>query len=144
MLTDQGWRFGDYPGADRDTLNGATYLHEIYTRADPAYTGRATVPALWDKQRRTIVNNESADILRMFNSAFGDLADAVDLYPPELRAEIDALNDESIRASTTASTARALRPLKPPMRRPSPTSSACSTRWKSAWPDAAPSFSATA
>ncbi len=51
VLTDQGWRFGDFPGADRDTLNGATYLHEIYTRADPHYTGRATVPVLWDKQR---------------------------------------------------------------------------------------------
>ncbi len=93
-LTDQGWRFGDYPGADRDTLNGATYLHEIYTRADPHYTGRATVPVLWDKQRRTIVNNESAEIVRMFNSGFGDLARPdLDLYPLELRAAIDALND---------------------------------------------------
>jgi glutathionyl-hydroquinone reductase len=94
-LTDQGWRFGDAPGADRDTLNGATFLHEIYTKADPTYTGRATVPVLWDKQRRTIVNNESADILRMFNSGFGALADSsLDLYPADLRAEIDALNDE--------------------------------------------------
>jgi len=94
-LTDQGWRFGDAPGADRDTLNGATFLHEIYTKADPTYTGRATVPVLWDKQRRTIVNNESADILRMFNSGFGALADSsLDLYPEDLRAEIDALNDE--------------------------------------------------
>ena len=93
-LTDEGWRFGDYPGADRDALNGATYLHEIYTRADPHYTGRATVPVLWDKQRKTIVNNESADIVRMLNSGFGDLADAAfDLYPEALRAEIDALND---------------------------------------------------
>ena len=50
-MTDQGWRFGDYPGADRDAVNGATYMHEIYTRADPHYTGRATVPVLWDKQR---------------------------------------------------------------------------------------------
>jgi len=61
-LTDQGWRFGDYPGSDRDELNRATYLHEIYTRADSAFTGRATVPVLWDKQRGTIVSNESADI----------------------------------------------------------------------------------
>lgn len=92
-LTDQGWRFGDDLGADRDTLNGATYLHEIYTRADPHYTGRATVPVLWDKQRKTIVNNESADIVRMLNSGFGALADAtLDLYPPDLAAEIDALN----------------------------------------------------
>lgn len=93
-LSDQGWRFGDYPGANRDELNGATYMHEIYTSADPNYTGRATVPVLWDKERRTIVNNESADILRMLNSGFGALADgAVDLYPEDLRAEIDALNE---------------------------------------------------
>jgi glutathionyl-hydroquinone reductase len=92
-MTDQGWRFGGVPDADRDTVNGATYLHEIYTRADPHFTGRATVPALWDKQRRTIVNNESADLLRMFNSGFGKLADAsIDLYPGHLRSDIDALN----------------------------------------------------
>ena len=94
VMTDQGWRFGDFPGANRDMLNGATYMHEIYTRADPRFTGRATVPALWDRRRKTIVNNESADILRMFNSGFGALADAcIDLYPEDLRAGIDALND---------------------------------------------------
>jgi len=93
-LSDQGWRFGDGNGSDRDTLNGATYIHEIYTRADPAYTGRATVPVLWDKERGTIVNNESADIVRMLNAGFGDLADAsVDLYPQALRPQIDALNE---------------------------------------------------
>lgn len=89
-LTDQGWRFA--PGAD--PINGATYMHEIYTSADPDYTGRATVPVLWDKQRRTIVNNESADIMRMFNSGFGNLANAsVDLYPQALRPQIDTLNE---------------------------------------------------
>ncbi len=93
MLTDQGWRFGDYPGADRDELNRATWLHELYTRADPAFTGRATVPVLWDAQRRTIVSNESADILRMLNAGFGALATRdVDLYPEALRTEIDSLN----------------------------------------------------
>ncbi|MCD4513245.1 glutathione S-transferase family protein [Brucella pseudogrignonensis] len=93
-LTNQGWRFGDYPGADRDVLNGATYMHEIYTKADPHYTGRATVPVLWDKQKQTIVNNESADILRMLNSGFGDLASAdFDFYPEDLRSEIDELNE---------------------------------------------------
>jgi len=92
-LTDQGWRFGDYPGATRDEVNGATYLHEIYTLADPQVSGRATVPVLWDRKRRTIVNNESADILRMFNSGFGALADnSVDLCPQDLREEIEALN----------------------------------------------------
>jgi putative glutathione S-transferase len=93
-LTDQGWRFGDYPGSNRDPLNGASYLHEIYTQVDPAFTGRATVPVLWDKHRRTIVNNESADIVRMLNAGFGPLADnTIDLYPEDLRSEIDALND---------------------------------------------------
>jgi putative glutathione S-transferase len=94
MMTDQGWRFGDYPGTDRDAVNGAAYLHEIYTRADPHFTGRATVPALWDKSRGTIVNNESADLLRMFNSGFGPLADAsIDLCPEDLRQAIDTLNE---------------------------------------------------
>jgi putative glutathione S-transferase len=93
-MTAQGWRFGDYPGADRDALNRATYMHEIYTLADPDFTGRATVPVLWDKARGTIVNNESADIVRMLNSGFGDLADdGINLYPAALAWEIDALND---------------------------------------------------
>ncbi|BAF88052.1 glutathione S-transferase [Azorhizobium caulinodans ORS 571] len=92
-LTEEGWRFGDYPGADRDTLNGATFLHELYSRADAHYTGRATVPVLWDKVRGTIVNNESADILRMLNSGFGALARPdLDLYPADLRERIDELN----------------------------------------------------
>nr|WP_294527107.1 glutathione S-transferase family protein [uncultured Rhodopila sp.] len=87
MVTDQGWRFGDQ-------ADGAGYLHEIYTRAAPHYTGRATVPVLWDKHRKTIVNNESADILRMFNAGFGSLAEsAIDLYPPHLQADIDAINE---------------------------------------------------
>ncbi len=93
VLSEQGWRFGGFPRSDRDEVNGATWLHELYTRADPHVSGRATVPVLWDRQRGTIVNNESADILRMFNSGFGDLADtSVDLYPEELRDEIEALN----------------------------------------------------
>lgn len=93
-ISDEGWRFGDYPGANRDEINGKSYMHQIYTSADPHYTGRATVPVLWDKQTATIVNNESADILRMLNSGFGDLADnSVDLYPTQLRTEIDALNE---------------------------------------------------
>ncbi len=93
-LTKQGWRFGDYPGATQDHLQGATYMHQIYTSADSTFTGRATVPVLWDKQRQTIVNNESSDILRMMNDGFGDLAkNEIDLYPAPRRAEIDAFNE---------------------------------------------------
>ena len=93
-LTEQGWRFGDFPGSDRDTINRAVYLHELYTRAEPHFTGRATVPVLWDKKTGTIVNNESADILRILNSGFGALADdSVDLYPEKLRRDIDAWNE---------------------------------------------------
>lgn len=93
-LTTRGWRFGDYPGADHDAINGATYLHEIYTIADANYTGRATVPVLWDKKLSTIVNNESADIVRMLDSGFGSLADdTFNLYPDDLRTDIDLLND---------------------------------------------------
>lgn len=94
QLGAQGWRFGNFPGAQPDSLNNAQYLHEIYTRVAPDYTGRATVPVLWDRKTATIVSNESADIVRMFNSGFGDLADnRIDLYPAALRAEIDALNE---------------------------------------------------
>jgi putative glutathione S-transferase len=94
QLGAQGWRFGNFPGAQPDPLNNAQYLHEIYTRVAPDYSGRATVPVLWDRKTATIVSNESADIVRMFNSGFGDLADnRIDLYPAALRAEIDALNE---------------------------------------------------
>ena len=85
----QGWRFPE----GGDPVTGAAYLHQIYTRADPVFTGRATVPVLYDKRTDTVVSNESADILRMLNSGFGDLASGPDLYPEDLRAEIDALND---------------------------------------------------
>jgi glutathionyl-hydroquinone reductase len=92
-ILDQGWHFGDYPGSARDELNQAEWLHQIYTKAAPDFTGRATVPVLWDKKTQTIVNNESADIVRMLNSGFGSLASsAVDLYPEHLKNEIDDLN----------------------------------------------------
>lgn len=96
-LSPQGWRFGEVEGPQftgPDQVNGATYMHEIYTKADPVYSGRATVPVLWDKKRGTIVNNESADILRMFNSGFGDLASGPDLFPQDLREGIEAINAE--------------------------------------------------
>jgi putative glutathione S-transferase len=89
----EGWTFKPGDGVIPDTINGVSCLHEIYTLADPAYTGRVTVPVLWDKVRKTIVSNESAEIIRMLNSAFDDVgAKAGDYYPKELRAEIDELN----------------------------------------------------
>ena len=94
-LLDEGWHFGDYPGADRDTLNNAEWVHQLYTQADSTFTGRATVPVLWDKKTGTIVNNESADIVRIFNSGFGELArNKIDLYPALLQSEIESLNAE--------------------------------------------------
>ena len=87
-IGDQGWRF-----AAPDPVNGASYMHQIYTQADPVYTGRATVPVLWDKASGTIVSNESAEILRMFDTGFGNLASGPVLCPDDLRAQIVALND---------------------------------------------------
>ena len=93
-LSEQGWQFGGYPGSTADELNQATYLHELYTQVDPDYTGRATVPGLWDKKQQTIVNNESADILRMLNTAFCELVNTgPDLYPSALAEQIDELNE---------------------------------------------------
>jgi putative glutathione S-transferase len=88
-----GWRFGTSPGTVPDSVNGASELAEIYLRADPRYTGRVSVPALWDNERRTIVNNESAEIIRMLNGAFGRFTNVrTDYYPPALREEIDRVN----------------------------------------------------
>tara|TARA_B100000446_G_scaffold74809_2_gene70685 strand:+ start:75539 stop:76483 length:945 start_codon:yes stop_codon:yes gene_type:complete len=93
-LMDQGWQFGGFNDSDDDDLNGATYLHELYTTVAPGFTGRATVPVLWDKKTKTIVNNESADIVRMFNTAFIELVgEGLDLVPQALVGQIDALND---------------------------------------------------
>lgn len=92
-LSDQGWQFGGYEDADTDPLHHISYLHELYTMADPKVYGRATVPVLWDKHTNTLVNNESADIIRMLNSAFDHLTgNNVNLYPTVLQNEIDALN----------------------------------------------------
>ena len=89
----KGWDFRAYPDATGDSLYGSEYMHQLYTRADPAYSGIVTVPVLWDKQQQTIVNNESSEIIRMLNSAFDEWADAsVDLYPEQLRSDIDAVN----------------------------------------------------
>ncbi|MDR3534182.1 MAG: glutathione S-transferase family protein [Rhodopila sp.] len=93
LMAERGWTFEPGPGVVPDTVNSARYLHEIYTRAAPRYSGRVTVPVLWDKQRRTIVSNESADIIRMLNSAFDQVgARQGDYYPEDRRSEIDTLN----------------------------------------------------
>lgn len=93
LLGDDSWTFAQGPGVIPDGVNGAQKLYELYVKAKPDYTGRVTVPVLWDKQRKTIVSNESADIIRMFNSAFDGLGAAPgDYYPLALRPEIDALN----------------------------------------------------
>jgi glutathionyl-hydroquinone reductase len=89
-----GWEFGSARGGTSDTVNGKATLAEIYLLADPHYTGRVSVPVLWDKKQRTIVNNESSEIIRMLNSAFDAFTDVkTDYYPAALRAEIDRIND---------------------------------------------------
>ncbi len=93
QMTDQGWQFGGYPGANDDRINNVRFMHELYTQVEPEFTGRATVPVLWDKKTGTIVNNESADIIRMFNTAFSELvSQGPDLYPGILADEIEKLN----------------------------------------------------
>ncbi|NEP19728.1 MAG: glutathione S-transferase family protein [Leptolyngbya sp. SIO4C1] len=94
LMGENGWSFEPGPGVIPDPIHQADYLREIYVKADPAYTGRVTVPILWDKATHTIVNNESSEIIRMFNSAFDQVgATAGDYCPEELRDEIDAVND---------------------------------------------------
>ncbi|WPZ12823.1 glutathione S-transferase family protein [Nitratireductor rhodophyticola] len=89
-----GWTFLKEDGATGDDLYGFDFMHQIYTKADPGYSGRVTVPVLWDKKTETIVSNESAEIIRMLNGAFDEWGDAsVDLYPEDLRSEIDSIND---------------------------------------------------
>lgn len=94
LMLENGWTFDeDFPDATGDSLYQNEYLYQLYLHADPTYTGRVTVPVLWDKHQHTIVSNESADIIRMFNSAFDAVgARAGDYYPAELRDEIDELN----------------------------------------------------
>lgn len=89
-----GWEFGSSEGVIPDTVNGKKFLHEVYTQADPHYTGRVTVPVLWDLEHGTIVNNESSEIIRMFDSEFDAVAKhpELDFYPEALRDEIDATN----------------------------------------------------
>jgi len=93
IMGDEGWRFSEGPGCIPDTVNGCDYLREVYVLGDSRYTGRVTVPLLWDKVAGAAVSNESADIIRMLNSAFDDIADdRIDFYPPDLREAIDEVN----------------------------------------------------
>jgi putative glutathione S-transferase len=93
LMGPQGWTFETAEGYSGDSVNGARKLGEIYLIADPKYSGRVTVPVLWDKETRGVVNNESSEIIRMLNSAFGACTpDRTDYYPQDLRAEIDTVN----------------------------------------------------
>ena len=93
LMRGEGWTFEDGPGVVPDTVNGAERLYEVYVKAQPGYTGRVTVPVLWDRERGTIVNNESSEIIRMLNTAFDGLgAKPGNYYPQALRPEIDEIN----------------------------------------------------
>jgi putative glutathione S-transferase len=95
-LREQGWTYDanpQFPDCLPDTVNGFRHLHQAYTASNPSYTGKVTVPTLWDKKTRRIVNNESSEIIRMLNSEFRGIAgEDTDYYPPELRAEVDRVN----------------------------------------------------
>ncbi|WP_127106094.1 glutathione S-transferase family protein [Pararhodobacter zhoushanensis] len=93
-MLENGWEFRtDFDGATGDTLADADYMHQVYTRADPLMTGRVTVPVLWDKERKTIVSNESSEIIRMFNSAFdGITGNTLDFWPADLHEAIEPVN----------------------------------------------------
>jgi putative glutathione S-transferase len=92
-MAENGWTFADGDGVIPDPINNADYMYQVYQAADASYTGRVTVPVLWDKEKNTIVSNESADIIRMFNSAFDGIgATEGDYYPEPLRGEIDEIN----------------------------------------------------
>jgi len=93
FMGDQGWTFAPGDGATDDPIHGAEYMHQVYTAARSDHSGRVTVPVLWDRKTNAIVSNESAEIIRMFNSAFDDIgATAGDYYPEHLRSEIDLVN----------------------------------------------------
>jgi len=94
LMLEHGWTFEPGEGVIPDPIGGAEFLFQVYTRARPDYTGRVTVPILWDREKGTIVNNESSEIIRMFNSAFNNAgATGPDFYPADLAQEIDAIND---------------------------------------------------
>ena len=93
LMLSHGWTFEPAEGVIPDMVNGAQYLYEVYTSAQPDYTGRVTVPVLWDKQEGTIVNNESSEIIRMFDREFDEVgATGPRFCPPELESDIDDVN----------------------------------------------------
>jgi putative glutathione S-transferase len=95
LMTDQGWHFSQGPGCVPDALFQADYLRQIYLEADSSYTGRVTVPVLWDKEHHTIVNNESRELIVQFATAFASMGNGQhDLYPEALREDIDRVMDE--------------------------------------------------
>lgn len=95
IMLENGWTFEEGPGVIPDSINQAKFLYDVYTASNPNYSGRVTVPVLWDKETKQIVNNESSEILRMFNSAFDEVGAAEgDYYPEALRGDIDAINDK--------------------------------------------------
>lgn len=100
LMKENGWTFHtDFPGATGDTIFQKSYLYEIYLEADTNYTGRVTVPCLWDRNKNTIVSNESADLIRMFNTAFNGLTgNMLDFYPESLQSQIDAVNEKVYHA----------------------------------------------
>ncbi|ACK69113.1 Glutathione S-transferase domain protein [Gloeothece citriformis PCC 7424] len=94
LMINDGWTFEPFEGSTPDTVNGTKYLREVYAKADPQYTGRVTVPVLWDKQTHTIVNNESREIIRMFDVEFDQLAEhQINFCPPDLKEQIDQTID---------------------------------------------------
>ena len=95
LMHENGWTFAEGEGVISDPIHNAKYMHEVYTAAKSDYSGRVTVPVLWDKKKNTIVSNESSEIIRMFNSAFDEVGanKEVNLLPEALRSEIDELND---------------------------------------------------
>jgi glutathionyl-hydroquinone reductase len=94
VISDFGWKFSDKPGCIPDTVDRADYLWEVYVKSDPNYTGRVTVPVLWDKQSGKIVNNESRQIIQMLDREFSEHANDTEFYPADLQPEIDRVIDE--------------------------------------------------
>lgn len=138
LMRENGWTFDPAHGSTGDRLDGLAFLHQRYTRDDPHYSGRVTVPLLWDKQAQKIVNNESADIVRIFNSAFDAIgANALDFYLSRCARRSTASTDASILRSTTACTVLASPLARTPTRRPSSSCSRSWTTWKACSANAA-------